>query len=122
MCNLKPKMKDNFCSPIKQSVVDVGCSPILFRKKLKILKSSSSSLSSSSKVLTTGSSDCSGYLPSSDENCNKNLVDYNFNVKKIIGYLTSSFSKTYLGILEDWLFLIDKLHDHTGVRPDDINL
>lgn len=51
-----------------------------------------------------------------------NREQYQCNALVITNYFISTNTKSYLGIANNWYWIIDLLHAHTAIRPDHIKL
>lgn len=123
-CNITIPVCDTCCSPIKLHTQSIEIPSM----KVNILSSNKQSdpdtlsTSISSSLFPTSLSD---YEPHSEEanGCEtNNKKQMQCHALSITNYFISTNTKSYLGIPNEWYWIIDLLHAQTGIQVDDIKL
>lgn len=122
--NITVPVSDTSCSPIKFHTQNITI-PSMRVNTLSSSKQSDAdilSISVSSSLLPTTSSDYEPHLEEANECETSNKKQMQCSALSITNYFISTNTKSYLGFLNEWYWIIDLLHAQTGIKADHIKL
>ncbi|XP_011870694.1 PREDICTED: uncharacterized protein LOC105563593, partial [Vollenhovia emeryi] len=120
-CNFTVPMSNASCSPIKLQTISPSVKIIPSTSK-QLSTDASSMLVSSSTLHCTTSSDFEPYSDEAKEIEKNKRQQMQSNALSITNYFISTNTKSYLGILNEWYWIVDLLHSQTKILPDHIKL
>lgn len=121
-CNITIPVSHTSCSLIKLQSITI---PSMRANTLSSSKQSDADILSTSvlsSLLPTTSSDYEPHLEEVNECETSNKKQMQCNALLITNYFISTNTKRYLGILNEWYWIIDLLHAQTRIQADHIKL